>query len=92
MIYTYTIHGAARFPYLSGGARLLDDIFDDVVGSAAALVVSWLAFLEELQGGESTHAVLLGEVLVRVAVHLRLFGSIDMYFRCLEVNPWEFES
>lgn len=56
--------------YLGGGARLLDDVLDDVVRRAAPAVVGGLAVLEELERGESAHAVLLGEVLVFVAVHL----------------------
>ena len=56
--------------YLGGRPGLLDDVLDDVVRRAAASVVGGLALLEELERGEPAHAVLLGEVLVLVAVHL----------------------
>lgn len=56
--------------HLGGGSRLLEDELDDVIGRPAAVVVLRLAVLQELEGGEPAHAVLLPEILVRVAVNL----------------------
>lgn len=56
--------------HLGSGSGLLEDELDDVVGRSAAVVVLRLAVLQELEGGEPAHAVLLGDVLVLVAVHL----------------------
>lgn len=73
--------------YLGRGARLLDDELDDVVRRAAARVVHRLALLDELEGGEPAHAVLLGEILVLVAVNLgtwdggAMMGARDRWMR-----------
>lgn len=60
--------------HLGSGSGLLEDELDDVIGRSAAVVVLRLAVLQELEGGESAHAVLLRDVLVLVAVHLPVRG------------------
>ena len=66
----YAVSILRVFIHLGGGSRLLEDELDDVIGRSASVVVLRLAVLQELQGGEPAHAVVLPEVLVRVAVHL----------------------
>lgn len=56
--------------HLGSGPRLFLDVFDNVVLRTSSRVVRYLALLEELKGGEATNAILLGDALVRVAVHL----------------------